>query len=198
MESARMAAARRFSRPWFLLLAGALMTAAGCSVAPRQQLEECHRLSQTLRSENAQLKDQTLALRSQNQDFSERAVDDARRLAQLEESNQRLETSVQAYQDERSRLESAYKELCASLPTSVRPLSLNRPPGEGKEGRSESRTEPDQDPSVQRAEEPGGTGGDQPSDRRGKSAQGRDSWLPARSGSPPVDSPATLPPRGNP
>ena len=93
-----------------------------------QQLDECHKLSQTLRSENAQLKDQTLALRSQNQDFSERAVDDARRLAQLEESNQRLETSVQAYQDERSRLESAYKELLASLPGSVHPLSMSRQP----------------------------------------------------------------------
>ena len=79
-----------------------------------------------LRSENAQLKDQMLALRSQNQDFSERAVDDARRLAQLESSNQRLETSVQAYQDERTRLESAYKELRASLPGSLQPLSSNQ------------------------------------------------------------------------
>ncbi len=122
-----MAGARRFSSRLSLLLAGVSMAAAGCRVAPRQQLDECHKLSQTLRSENAQLKDQTLALRSQNQDFSERAVDDARRLAQLEESNQRLETSVQAYQDERSRLESAYKELLASLPGSVRPLSLIPP-----------------------------------------------------------------------
>ena len=55
-------------------------------------------------------------IRSQNRDLSERAVDDARRLAQLEDVNTRLETSVQAYQDERSRLESAYRDLRASLP----------------------------------------------------------------------------------
>jgi hypothetical protein len=97
---------------------------SGCQLAPREQLDECHRLSQTLRSENAQLKDQMLALRSQNQDYSERAVDDARRLSQLEAVNDRLEASVQAYQDERTRLESAYKEMRASLPGSQRPLSM--------------------------------------------------------------------------
>jgi len=95
-------------------------------MAPRQEVDDCHRLSQTLRSENATLKDQMLVLRSQNQDFSERAVDDARRLAQLESSNQRLETSVQAYQDERTRLETAYKELRASLPGALQPLSSTR------------------------------------------------------------------------
>jgi hypothetical protein len=98
---------------------------SGCQLAPREQLDECHRLSQTLRSENAQLKDQMLALRSQNQDYSERAVDDARRLSQLEAVNDRLEASVQAYQDERTRLESAYKELRANLPGSQSPLSMN-------------------------------------------------------------------------
>jgi hypothetical protein len=177
-----MAGARRFSSRSFLLLAGALMAAAGCRMAPRQQLDDCHKLSQTLRSENAQLKDEMLALRSQNQDFSERAVDDARRLAQLEESNQRLETSVQAYQDERSRLESAYKELCASLSGSVRPLSMIRPPGEGREARAEPWSEPDHDPSVKRAQQPSGGGDESSSDRRGKPAHGRDSWVPARTG----------------
>jgi hypothetical protein len=98
---------------------------SGCQLAPREQLDECHRLSQTLRSENAQLKDQMLALRSQNQDYSERAVDDARRLSQLEAVNDRLEASVQAYQDERTRLESAYKELRASLPGAQSPLIKN-------------------------------------------------------------------------
>jgi chromosome segregation ATPase len=108
-----------------LVLAALALLASGCQLAPRAQLDECHRLSQTLRSENAHLKDQMLALRSDNQDFSERAVDDARRLAQLEAVNQRLETSVQAYQDERTRLESAYKELLASLPGSLKPVSMD-------------------------------------------------------------------------
>ena len=152
-----MAGVRRFSSRFSPLLAGALMAAAGCRVAPRQQLDDCHKLSQTLRSENSQLKDQMLVLRSQNQDFSERAVDDARRLAQLEESNDRLETSVQAYQDERTRLESAYKELCASLPGSVHPLSMTRQPGDGTELQVGRRPEPDQDVSVKRALESGGS-----------------------------------------
>ena len=87
----------------------------------RDQVEECHRLSQGLRTENAQLKDQVLALRSQNQDLSERAVDDIRRMAQLEDVNRQLETSVQAYQDERGRLESAYKELAPACPARSSP-----------------------------------------------------------------------------
>jgi hypothetical protein len=107
-----------------LLLAGTAVAAGGCRMAPREQVDECHRLNQTLRSENAQLKDQMLALRSQNQDYSERAVDDARRLDALEQANLRLETSVQAYQDERTRLETAYRELRASLPQAVHPLAL--------------------------------------------------------------------------
>lgn len=196
-----MAGARRFSSRLSLLsllLAGASMAAAGCRVVPRQQLDECHKLSQTLRSENAQLKDQTLALRSQNQDFSERAVDDARRLAQLEESNQRLETSVQAYQDERSRLESAYKELLTSLPGSVRPLSLSRQPDLGTEPLAEPRPGADHDPSVKRAEEPRGAGKEEPSNRRGKAAHGRDAWAPARSGSSPEEAPGAPPARSDP
>lgn len=107
-----------------VLLAVAALCGPGCRLVQRGELDDCHRLSRTLRSENARLKDQMLALRSQNQDYSERAVDDARRLAQLEAANQRLETSVQAYQGERTRLESAYKELQASLPGALKPLSL--------------------------------------------------------------------------
>ena len=67
------------------LLARGLAGARVPACVPRQQLDECRRLSQTLRSENAQLKDQMLALKGQNRDFAERAVDDSRRLAQLEE-----------------------------------------------------------------------------------------------------------------
>jgi hypothetical protein len=122
-----MARAPRFPTRLPLVFSALALVASGCRMAPREQLDECHRLSQTLRSENAGLKDQMLALRSQNQDFSERAVDDAGRLATIEQTNRRLETSVQAYQDERTRLESAYKELRASLPDSLHPLSWNSP-----------------------------------------------------------------------
>ena len=62
-----MAGARRFSSRSSLLLAGLFDGGSAVArLAPRQQLDECHKLSQTLRSENAQLKDQMLALRSQN------------------------------------------------------------------------------------------------------------------------------------
>ena len=144
-----------------LVLAAAVFVASGCRMAPRQEVDDCHRLSQTLRSENAGLKDQMLALRSQNQDFSERAVDDARRLAQLETSNQRLETSVQAYQDERTRLEAAYKELRASLPDSLQPLSSNqqggpepsRPRrGNALDPESEPGPQPEHDPDIKQAD----------------------------------------------
>ncbi len=62
-----------FRRPGIALyvLAALALGASGCNLAPRQEVDECHRLSQTLRSENASLRDQMLALRSQNQDFSE-------------------------------------------------------------------------------------------------------------------------------
>ena len=39
------------------------LAGAGCQIVPRQQVDDCRRLSQTLRSENAQLKDQMLALK---------------------------------------------------------------------------------------------------------------------------------------
>src|SRR5262249_23506762 len=66
-------------------------------------------------SENARLKDQVLAFQSQNRDYADRAVDDARRLAIEEEAIERLEHSVQVYQDERTKLEAAYRELRLSL-----------------------------------------------------------------------------------
>ena len=54
-------------------------------------------------------------VQSQNRDYADRAVDDARRLAIQDEAIERLESSVQAYQDERARLESAYHQLASSL-----------------------------------------------------------------------------------
>jgi chromosome segregation ATPase len=78
-------------------------------------MDECQQQSRTLRSENARLKDQLLVLQTQNRDFADRAVDDSRQLASQQEAIERLETSVQAYQDDRARLESAYNQLASSL-----------------------------------------------------------------------------------
>lgn len=80
-----------------LLLA---LAATGCSVVPRTRLEDCRKRTQGLSAENLQLKDSVLSLRGQNRDLEGRAVEDARRIGALEETNQRLEQSLAAYQDE--------------------------------------------------------------------------------------------------
>lgn len=99
---------------WLLGFAVAVAS-PGCSLVPRASIDECQRISQALRTDNARLKDQVLALRSQNRDYAERAVDDSRRLAIQDETIERLEQSVQAYQTDRSDLESAYQQLISSL-----------------------------------------------------------------------------------
>jgi hypothetical protein len=105
----------------------------GCAIAPRARMDECQRLTQTLRSENARMKDRYLALRGQNRDYAERAVDDAKRLAVQDEAIERLEHSVQAYQDERTRLEAAYQQLASSL-------GVADPSGDG--GQTQARSNP--------------------------------------------------------
>src|SRR4051794_20453085 len=96
-----------------LALALALVLAAGglsgCGLVPRSKLDECRRVTQTLRADNDRLKDVALDLRSQNQDLSQRAVDDARRLATQEEAVERLERSVSAYQAERDKMAAAFE-----------------------------------------------------------------------------------------
>ena len=65
-----------------------------------------------------------LSLQSQNRDYADRAVNDLRRLTAREQAIERLEQSVQAYQDDRERLAAAYEQLTASLdqrPESSRP-----------------------------------------------------------------------------
>jgi chromosome segregation ATPase len=98
-----------------LMVGLALMVAGGCASAPRARMDECQRLTQTLRSENARMKDRLLAVQSQNRDYAERAVDDSKRLTIQDEAIDRLEHSVQAYQDERTTLEAAYQQLASSL-----------------------------------------------------------------------------------
>ncbi len=98
-----------------IVIPGLFFLCGGCALAPRSQLDECQQLSRTLRSENARLKDQLLTAENQNQDYADRAMDDSLRLTRQDAAIERLEQSVQAYQDERARLESAYRKLTASL-----------------------------------------------------------------------------------
>ncbi|MDR3620361.1 MAG: hypothetical protein P4L85_13505 [Paludisphaera borealis] len=136
----------------------------GCQFGARRQLDECRRLSQTLRSQNDQLKDQMLAYRNQNQDFSERAVDDARRLSQQDEAIERLERSVQAYQGERDELQTAFSELRDSLPATIRAASS--PSGT----RVQAARDPDDAPKPREFKVPSRaraeTDVDEPEDRR--------------------------------
>jgi hypothetical protein len=74
-------------------------------------LDECHRLSQTLRADNNRLRDVALDLRAQNQDLNQRAVDDARRIALQEEALERLDKSVQGYQSEREQIARQFEVL---------------------------------------------------------------------------------------
>jgi hypothetical protein len=97
------------------VIVAVLVVIAGCAIVPRSQMDDCQKVAQSLRADNARLKDRVLGLQVQNRDYAERAVDDARRLAVQDEAIERLEHSVQAYQDDRTRLEAAYKQLVSNL-----------------------------------------------------------------------------------
>jgi hypothetical protein len=78
-------------------------------------MDECQKLSQLLRDENARLKDRVLSLQSENRDYADRAVDDLRRLTARDKAIARLERDIQAYQGDRERLAAAYEQLRVSL-----------------------------------------------------------------------------------
>jgi hypothetical protein len=112
-----------------LLVAAGL---AGCAVVPGSRLDESQRLVQSLRNENARLKDQVLGLQAQNRDYADRAVDDLRRLTVRDQAIERLERSVQGYQDDRDRLAAAYRRLAVGLgqPSGEIPAGMTVEPGQ--------------------------------------------------------------------
>jgi hypothetical protein len=103
-----------------LLVAGVL---PGCAVVPGSRLDETQRLVRSLRAENARLKDQVLGLQSQNRDYADRALDDLRRLTARDQAIERLEQSVQEYQDDRDRLAAAYRRLAVGLGRNMEEIS---------------------------------------------------------------------------
>lgn len=106
---------------WSILALACAAAGSGCGqFGPHQRLEESRRTIQALRSENDQLKDRVLTLRNENEDASERAVDDARRVAALAESVEEYRGSIHAYQAQRDEMKAAYRELRDSLPAAVR------------------------------------------------------------------------------
>ena len=96
---------------------------SGCRAVPGEKFDNCRKLNDTLRIENSQLRDQAVALTSQNQDMSERAVDDAKRIRSQEEAIARLERSVHAYQAERDELELSLKQLKQAVSDSASRVS---------------------------------------------------------------------------
>lgn len=102
--------------------------ASGCAVVPRDRFEESQRLTRSLRTENARLKDRVLALEAQNQDYADRALDDLRRLTARDEAIDRLERSVEGYQDDRDRLASAYQRMALGLGRTADDSAEDSPP----------------------------------------------------------------------
>jgi hypothetical protein len=116
LGTGRCAACRTISR---IVVSGLLtmliVFGGGCSMVPRNELADCAKRCRVLQAEAGQLKDETLSLRSQNRDLSQRAVDDGKRTQVLEEANRRLEESVAAYQHDRDELAAAFDRLQAQL-----------------------------------------------------------------------------------
>jgi chemotaxis protein MotB len=91
-------------RALLVVLCVFVASATGCGLVPRSRVDECHRVAQTLRADNHRLEDVALDLRAQNQDLTQRAIDDARRIAIQDEAVDRLEKSVLGYQAEREEI----------------------------------------------------------------------------------------------
>jgi hypothetical protein len=100
---------------------GCALLAPGCAFVPKSRFDEAQKLVQSLRTENAQLKDSTLTLKVQNQDLAQRAVDDGKAIRALEVANGQYEQSIQGYQDEREQLQAAFRELKGQLRTASGP-----------------------------------------------------------------------------
>ncbi len=105
-------------------LAATLLVCAavsGCSMGPKTRVAEAEKLVQSLRADNAQLKDSALALKVQNQDLTQRAVDDSRSIQALETANTQYERSIQGYQDEREQYRAAFQDLKSQVRTASGP-----------------------------------------------------------------------------
>lgn len=108
------------------LLLMAIATGGGCSLVPKSRLDDAAKVTKALRAENAQLRDQTLSLKGQNDDLAERSLADSRRVAALEQSVEQLTTSVQGFIDDREDLVDKYQRFsrlarasAASTPSSA-------------------------------------------------------------------------------
>jgi len=89
-----------------------LCASAGCSSWPwKSGGRDAERLTRVIHAENARLKDVVVQLRSSNEDMAQRSLDDAARIARLEEDNEQFRMSIAAYQTERERMARSFQSL---------------------------------------------------------------------------------------
>lgn len=119
--------ARRRAAWWAGLTLAAGTVAPGCGLVSKTKLDDCHHVSQTLRSENSRLKDVALDLRAQTQDLSQRAEDDGRKITEQEEAVARLESSVHAYQAEREQMAAALEAVKRQVRIAASPHEAANP-----------------------------------------------------------------------
>jgi predicted nuclease with TOPRIM domain len=102
------------------LLAILFLSAAGCHGLPSaRRLEECRNRAQALQAEMAQLKDETLRLRSRNRELARQAVEDAERLQALDDERSELRRGALALQREREELAESYAQLRQQIQTAA-------------------------------------------------------------------------------
>jgi uncharacterized protein YhaN len=97
------------------------LIAPGCAFVPKTRLDDAQKVVQNLRTQNAQLKDVTVTLKSQNQDLTQRAIDDGRSIRALEAANEQYERSIQGYQEDREQYQAAFRDLKARVGSSGGP-----------------------------------------------------------------------------
>lgn len=97
---------------FFGVTAIGLFSSAGCSSWPwKSGGRDAERLTRVIHAENARLKDVVVQLRSSNEDMAQRSLDDASRIARLEEENEQFRMSIAAYQTERERMARSFQSL---------------------------------------------------------------------------------------
>jgi hypothetical protein len=95
-----------------LMVGCILATVSGCSSWPwKSGSRDAERLTRVIHAENARLKDIVVQLRSSNEDMAQRSLDDATRIARIEEENEQYRSSIAAFQSERERMARSFQTL---------------------------------------------------------------------------------------
>jgi hypothetical protein len=88
---------------------------AGCGFVRKTRLTQIEGQYATLAAETSKLKDESLSLRGRNRELMQRAVEDARRLHDLEVANEQLTQSIAGYQKEREAMADSFERIKRSV-----------------------------------------------------------------------------------